>query len=319
MTRLVSDRVRQELQGPLRVALIGALLLFLIGLIVPAHWISTISWQLYLDRLSSVFLLPVGGAGRMILALSAALFAFLLSLFVALLWPQPRRQALVEGHVDGRFAGMDGALPGQRIGRGAPAPDADAADQAADRPIASDMPLPPRSKYDAHPDDHPRAPIRAQQELPAGGLGPLWVEVPAAPVAPDASYVPDEDEAPAEPLAEQPDEADSEGVEQAEDRPWLQEAEASGPVRPPLSELSLSALVARLEAGLLHRRSVAASAACAPVESGDGADEGAGPVIPKPQPAPATVADHRVDLALEAALGTLQRMSDQAAEAIKKS
>ena len=87
------------------------------------------------------------------------------------------------------------------------------------------------------------------------------------------------------------------------DEPWLQPAEmatASAAVTPEPVDNSLSALVARLEAGLARRRE-AEPVAAAP----------AAVAVPD---APITAPNvTQVDFALEAALGTLQRMTRHAA------
>ncbi|KTE17438.1 hypothetical protein ATE71_02670 [Sphingopyxis sp. H115] len=149
-----------------------------------------------------------------------------------------------------------------------------------------------RRRVDRHPDDAPRPPIRAGRDLPAGGLGPLRanandeaVEVDPAPVLSDADVV---DELVLADLA--PVEAMEPGEE-----PWLQPAEIAPRAMPEPTDHSLGAMVARLEAGLARRRQapVAATAAIpVPENVADGAPE--------------------VDFALEAALGTLQRMTRQA-------
>ena len=141
--------------------------------------------------------------------------------------------------------------------------------------------MPVRRRADLHPDDLPRAPIRAGRDLPAEGL------VPSASAAVDAPRGDDElilaDLAPVE-------------VEEPGTEPWLQPAELARPVMPDPADNSLGAMVARFEAGLSRRRPVHAAAPAIPTPEGGAADEGEG----------------EIDFALEAALGTLQRMNRQA-------
>ena len=147
-----------------------------------------------------------------------------------------------------------------------------ARDKAADKAEAA----PPRRRADRHPDDPPRPPIRAGRDLPAEGLFPTAPAPVAEPAPVDAA---DErvDELMLADLA--PDENITAGEE-----PWLQAAAAdAGPLAPDPADNSLGAMVARLEAGLARRgRSPAA------------------------QPA------EESDFALQAALGTLQRMNRRA-------
>lgn len=149
-----------------------------------------------------------------------------------------------------------------------------------------------RRRVDRHPDDAPRPPIRAGRDLPAGGLGPLRGNTPdgetqAAPRAGE-SRIEAADELVLADLA--PVEAMEPGEE-----PWLQPAEIAAPVMPESTDHSLGAMVARLEAGLARRRQAPAAATAAIPVSGLATD----------------IDDPEVDLALEAALGTLQRMTRQ--------
>ncbi len=145
----------------------------------------------------------------------------------------------------------------------------------------------PRRRADMHPDDAPRPPIRAGRDLPVGGLGPL-----VTPVADEAEDL----DLPLTDVAEEEDElvlADLAPIDYADDdadAPWLQPAEIARPAMPERLDNSLGAMVARFEAGLAQRRQAAALA-------------------------PATAANEDIeqpDFALEAALGTLQRMTRRA-------
>ena len=153
----------------------------------------------------------------------------------------------------------------------------------------------PRRRADLHPDDPPRPPIRAGRDLPAEGLGPptMPVVTPADGAAEMAFAAPaDEydygDELVLADLA--PTEPASTG-----DEPWLQPAEIATPTAmPDPADNSLGAMVARLEAGLARRRQADPASGAADAE-------------------PGTKAPPEVDFALEAALGTLQRMTRHAA------
>lgn len=141
-----------------------------------------------------------------------------------------------------------------------------------------------RRRVDLHPDDPVRPPIRAGRDLPAGGLGALGAadddrsdRTPEPVSAPD-----DDDELILADLAhDDPD---------AGEEPWLQPAAMTTIPAPAPADNSLGAMVARLEAGLARRRQSPGTAA----------------------PADAMAApDAEVDVALEAALSTLQRMTRQ--------
>jgi len=236
---------------PAMPAVIGAAALtFLFAAVMPMAWVAGISWNLYLDRVSDFFLPPVGNAARLIMALGMATVAALIAGFVALIVARP---------------GASGLAAFRRRGGSA---DAD-----------TDY-VPVRRRADLHPDDLPRAPIRAGRDLPAEGL------VPSASVPVDEALHEDElvlaDLAPVE-------------IEEPGTEPWLQPAELAGPVLPDPADNSLGAMVARFEAGLSRRRVVRAAA----------------PAIPMPEGV-ASEDEGEIDFALEAALGTLQRMNRQA-------
>lgn len=158
-----------------------------------------------------------------------------------------------------------------------------------------------RRRSDFHPDDAPRPPLRAGRELPAGGLGPLpeiaWAEAPAEQEA-------DVGEIPSAPREAEWVLADAESaLEMAVDAPWLQPAELPNAAQdvPDATDKSLGAMVARFESGLARRRDL----------------HGAVPSDPQRDVAMgARSADNdlvgEVDVALEAALGTLSRMNRHA-------
>ncbi|MDR6834311.1 MULTISPECIES: hypothetical protein [unclassified Sphingopyxis] len=272
---------------PAMPAVIGAAALtFLFAAVMPMSWVAGIGWNLYLDRLSDYFVPPVGNAARLLLALGMAAIASMIAGLVALLIAQPDA------------AGLSALRDRFRRAR-----DADAAEDAGRETDFSAR----RRRVDLHPDDPPRPPIRAGRDLPAGGLGPL---TPAT-AEPGADLV-------AEPAAAQSADADLWLGEFAEqnadelvladlapadaaptgDEPWLQPAEMTAPPLPAAIDNSLGAMVARLEAGLARRRETPGdTAATATVLAPDGSD--------------VTAAEPEVDLALEAALSTLQRMTRQ--------
>lgn len=227
--------------GPAMPAVIGAAALtFLFAAVMPMAWVAGISWNLYLDRLSDLFVPPVGNAARLSLALGMAVVAALIAGFVALLIAEPEQSGL--------------ASLGRRLTRKA------AVEQDDDD---DDVPV-RRRRADLHPDDPPRPPIRAGRDLPAQGLGP----VAATPeYALYETVVPYEDEgelilADLAPVEVEPGEA-----------PWLQPVDRAGPAMPDPADNSLGAMVARLEAGLARRQPVTAPAIPVPDSSSDTASE----------------------------------------------
>lgn len=277
---------------PAMPAVIGAAALtFLFAAVMPMAWVFGIGWNLYLDRLSDLFVPPVGNGARLALALGMALVAALIAAFVALLIAEPEASGL--------------AALGRRLRR---------------RPEVVDDDIPVRRRADLHPDDLPRAPLRAGRDLPEQGLGPI----DAAPeVAADylPEYEPDalagadvvEDAdgadvaeaavAPYTPPAADaaPDEEDEliladlapVEVETPGDEPWLQPAKVAGPAMPDPADKSLGAMVARFEAGLARRRETRTATAA----------------IPVPDVAANEDAEEEIDFALEAALSTLHRLN----------
>ncbi len=277
---------------PAMPAVIGAAALtFLFAAVMPMAWVFGIGWNLYLDRLSDLFVPPVGNGARLALALGMALVAALVAAFVALLIAEPEASGL--------------AALGRRLRR---------------RQEAVDDDIPVRRRADLHPDDLPRAPLRAGRDLPEQGLGP----VDAAPeVAADylpeyepdalagADVVEDADAveiveaavAPYTPPAADaaPDEEDEliladlapVEVETPGDELWLQPAKIAGPAMPDPADKSLGAMVARFEAGLARRRETRTATAAVPV----------------PDVAANEDADEEIDFALEAALSTLHRLN----------
>jgi hypothetical protein len=218
-------------------AVIGAAALtFLFAAVMPFSWVAGISWNLYLDRLSDLFVQPIGNGGRLALAFGMSAFAALIAGLVALLIAKPEAAGL--SSLRDRF---------RRV-----------RDETSD-----DEPVLTRRRVDLHPDDPPRPPIRAGRDLPAGGLDGNAIVEPAA----SGLWLDEGDELVLADLAPE-DEFDGEA-------PWLQPAVMmSPPPMPDPADKSLGAMVARFEAGLTRRRqTVPASTAAIPVPEGAEAEE----------------------------------------------
>ena len=259
----MASALLRALQPAIPAVIGAAALTFLFAALMPFAWVSAISWNLYLDRLSDLFVPPIGNGGRLALAFGMAAVAALIAGFVALLIAKPDA------------AGLSSLRnPFRR--------ETEASDD--DEPVFT------RRRVDLHPDDSLRPPIRAARDLPAGGLdafeAPLFKPVGDGGFGDIADGAADDELI----LADLATEEDL-GV----DAPWLQPAEMTVPA--PASDptdKSLAAMVARFEAGLAQRRQAAVA-------------RGA---IPGPD-AMVTAEEPEVDFALEAALGTLQRMTRQ--------
>ncbi len=245
-------------------AVIGAAALtFLFAAMMPFTWVSAISWNLYLDRLSDLFVPPVGNGGRLALALGMAAVAAVIGGLVALLIAKPEAASL---------SPLRNPFRRTRV------------EAEGDEPVLT------RRRVDLHPDDPPRPPIRAGRDLPAGGLGPIGLadsyEPALDPWLGDAAASGDGELI----LADLAPQEEFDG-----DAPWLQPAEMTAP--PPMpdpADKSLGAMVARFEAGLSRRRQDVVARASIPVSNGIEREH-----------------EPEVDFALEAALGTLQRMTRQ--------
>lgn len=270
----VSSALLRVLRPALPAVIGAAVLTFLFAAVMPMSWVAGIGWNLYLDRLSDYFVPPVGNAARLLLAFGMAAIASMIAGLVALLIAQPDAAGL--SSLRARFRRASDA------------------DVAEDDDRETDFSA-RRRRVDLHPDDPPRPPIRAGRDLPAGGLGPLTA----------ATAEPAEQSAEADlwlgEFAEQ--NADElvladlapEAAAPTGDEPWLQPAEINAPPLPAATDNSLGAMVARLEAGLARRREA----------PGEGM---ATDTILAPD-GNAITAEPEVDLALEAALSTLQRMT----------
>lgn len=280
-----------ELLGGFRPAAPAALatvaLTFLFGAVMPTTWVRGLAWNLYLDRLSSLFVPPVGDAGRLALAIGMAMLAGLLAVLVALAMIKPDVQN--KGSMNRRIAVRN-----------------------KDQGDEGDALL--RRRADRHPDDAPRPPIRAARDLPAGGLGPtLGRDLPDR-VADDRA----DDHKDAEnselktdkvatdlsdlTLAELADDdkepfvlGDLAPPEDGSSAP-LSASAGHGAVGPAENSASLGAMVARFESGMERRRKIrdGGSARNLATEAANEDDE------------------PPIDFALEAALSTLQRMARSA-------
>jgi hypothetical protein len=260
-------------------ATVGAFVLTLLfAAMMPMPWVSAICWNLYLDTIHPIFAPPLGNAARLGVALGLAIIAALIALVIAL--------AMVKPAVKGNQA------MNQRVAKRArqTAAEPEAEDSSEDSQLLR------RRRIDAHPDAPPVAPIRADRDLPEGGLGPTKpVPVDYGLNSAPQTYQAERRDNPADALLPENDGDFLDlGFAEQLDEP----APPARPVAPaPGADQSLGAMVARFEAGLDKRRNRPAADAAEPV----------------PAPAPANEDDGpAVDLALEAALATLQRMSKSA-------
>lgn len=277
------DRSESGWLGALRPALpaiIGAAALtFLFAAVMPMAWVAAIGWNLYLDRLADLFVPPVGNGARLALALGMAVVAALIAGLVALLITRPEETGMTALRRRlRRESGTEDWLDN----------------------------LPPRRRADFHPDDAPRPPLYAGRDLPAEGLVPAYANGDAADDRRVVETAEEREEEFALRFADRPEQEEEELVlaelappppEPTGDEPWLQPAEINaGPIAPDPADKSLGAMVARFEAGLARRRQIdlPTTALLADVAANEDAGD-------------------EVDFALEAALGTLQRMNRQAA------
>ena len=246
--KAAATELLRALQPAIPAVIGAAALTFLFAALMPFSWVAAISWNLYLDRLSDLFVPPIGNGGRLALALGMSAVAAVIAGLVALLIARPDAAGLT-------------ALrnPFRR-----------AAEAAED----DDEPVLTRRRVDLHPDDPPRPPIRAGRDLPAGGLGAVGTTGAYEP----AEFDPWLGGATVETREEAEDElvlADVASEEDfGDDAPWLQPAEMTSPS--PLSDpgdKSLGAMVARFEAGLARRRQDAVAQATAPAATGVAVEE----------------------------------------------
>lgn len=242
--KVTATALLRALQPAIPAVIGAAALTFLFAAVMPFSWVAGISWNLYLDRLSDLFVQPIGNGGRLALAFGMSALAAMIAGFVALLIAKPEAAGLTS--LRDRF---------RRV----------SVEADDDEPVLT------RRRVDLHPDDPPRPPIRAGRDLPAGGLDGSALAEPTAP----GEWL--EDEAKAEGddvgelvLADLAPEEEFDG-----EAPWLQPAVmTSPPPMPDPADKSLGAMVARFEAGLTRRRQTApASTAAIPVPDGAEADK----------------------------------------------
>jgi len=234
----IATTLLRALQPAIPAVIGAAALTFLFAAVMPFSWVAGISWNLYLDRLSDLFVQPIGNGGRLGLAFAMSAFAALIAGLVAVLIAKPEAAGLSSLRDRFRRTSHD-----------------------VERDDSEEI-LTRRRRVDLHPDDPPRPPIRAGRDLPAGGLDGSAIAEPGAPGLwlGEADVEADDDDELV--LADLAPEEEFDG-----DAPWLQPAKmTSPPPMPDPADKSLGAMVARFEAGLTRRRPVApASTAAIPM------------------------------------------------------
>lgn len=241
--KAVATALLRALQPAIPAVIGAAALTFLFAALMPFSWVAAISWNLYLDRLSDLFVAPIGNGGRLALALGMSAVAAAIAGLVALLIARPEAAGLTSL---------------SNLFRRAP-------EEADDgEPVLT------RRRVDLHPDDPPRPPIRAGRDLPVGGLDAVGAASVYEPAEFDpwlgGAAVEAEDELMLADLAP--------GEDFGEDAPWLQPAEmTSSSSLPHHADKSLGAMVARFEAGLTRRRQDAVAKAANPAATGVAAED----------------------------------------------
>lgn len=249
-TKAIATALLRALQPAIPAVIGAAALTFLFAAVMPFSWVAGISWNLYLDRLSDLFVQPIGNGGRLALALGMSAIAAVIAGLVAVLIAQPEA------------AGLSSLR--ERFRRTSHEVESDESEEILTR----------RRRVDLHPDDPPRPPIRAGRDLPAGGLdGSAIAEQLAPGLWPGEAEV-EADEADELVLADLAPEEEFDG-----DAPWLQPAEmTSPPPMPDPADKSLEAMVARFEAGLARRRQ-AAPVSTAAIPTPDAAEPESDPEV----------------------------------------
>ena len=125
--------------GASGVAAIGAVALGVVGLLVPTAWLETISFQLYLDSITTLAEPPLGTTAKIVAALALALFGALLGYVLA--------KAFGVAASDFSFADLITRLRGTGADDEEDAPELRAADR--------------------HPDAPARRPFSAARDIPA--------------------------------------------------------------------------------------------------------------------------------------------------------
>ena len=239
--KAIATALLRALQPAIPAVIGAAALTFLFAALMPFSWVAAIGWNLYLDRLSDLFVPPIGNGGRLALALGMSAVAAAIAGLAALLIARPEAAGLTSLRNVFRRRSED----------------------------ADDEPVLTRRRVDLHPDDPPRPPIRAGRDLPAGGLGAVGTTSVYEP----AEFDPWLGGATVEAREEAEDELVLANLAPEEDfgddAPWLQPAEMTSPS--PLSDpadKSLGAMVARFEAGLARRRQDVAAQTTAQAATG---------------------------------------------------
>lgn len=269
---------------------------FISFLYLPDLWVALTAWHLYLDRLHPIFIPATQFAARAAMGGMAALALFWVLTFLTLLLTRSRSRScyLAVEHAAAvsrwELSRVDDDVLNELSASYIASTPA-----SAEPMVTAEPDMPTRNRWDQHPDDAPRAPLSAERDLPAGGLAAMAAEPPPATPTAAATAA----KLAQAPIAEPAPDAPSPRIN---DDPWLLPVERSGPPSPAAHDVSLSALVMRLEARLARRRRPLGQEA-PPEPPAD---------IPKPETPPMTVSDHSIDLALEAALRTLQRMNMRA-------
>lgn len=329
------------------VAAVGAVALGVVGLLVPVAWLETISFQLYLDSITTAAEPPLGTTARIVAALALALFGALLGYVLA--------KAFGVAASDFSLADLIARLRGTGAEDEEDAPELRAADRHPDaparRPFSAVRDIPARDwddgQWGADPalddDDGDELVLDAQFE-PLADDDAVVAVAPVAPAHEPVEFV--EHEPAAWSRAHEsiedydllpPDPADwevvavevPEPVEQEEDvradvidwetqsdvgivpiaEPVAMVARPLAAARAPLdlSVARLDELLARLEAGLTRKGQTVAGSTAAIDESAD-ATRNASSAAPSPDADPAFPQDP----ALAAALATLRKMNMRA-------
>lgn len=248
-------------------------LTFLFAAVMPMAWVRGLAWNLYLDRLSPLFVPPVGDAGRLALAIAMALVAGLLAVLIALAATTPEAR------------GNDDADALQRRRADRHPDDAPRPPIRATRDLPAEGLGPMLGREMAETDDGASAEIArdvgANPGVEASEGDADWLELTPVAQADDGEPLVLGDLAP-------PEDDLSESAMAAPADPEALETDENA--------ASLAAMVARFETGMERRRQIRDGRTSQSVPT-DAANEDDEPPI---------------DFALEAALSTLQRMSRSA-------
>ena len=92
--KAIATALLRALQPAIPAVIGAAALTFLFAALMPFSWVAAISWNLYLDRLSDLFVPPIGNGGRLALALGMSAVAAAIAGLVALLIARPEAAGL---------------------------------------------------------------------------------------------------------------------------------------------------------------------------------------------------------------------------------